>query len=331
MDLQSPAFVHITPTRIEGRSGKRLMIILVTRGCSHALGPTGGCVFCGFWELTAKGSPVSGMDLIAQFEKGLRTFNLKNEGVTEIDIYNSGSFLNRMEIPSPVRDEIFARIDEMPDIRKVFIESRPEFIVTERETLQHLKKMLRDRILEVGVGLETKDDNLRESLNKGFTRAKFEEACAVLSKLGINLLAYVLLKPPGLTEGQAIRDAIDTMYYLDELSKKLKLPIKVALQPTFVPPNTPLEDLYFEGSFAPPALWSVLEVLRGTFTLSLEVEVALSDETLAGGRVAYNCEYCTNQVKKIIAHFNATGDRRDFATLKCPCKVKWKERVFDNQ
>ncbi|MDQ7825641.1 MAG: archaeosine biosynthesis radical SAM protein RaSEA [Candidatus Eremiobacteraeota bacterium] len=326
MDLKTPAFVHIAPTRIEGKKGKRLMVILRTRGCSHALGSSGGCAFCGFKELSTKGMPVPGLDIITQFEKALFLHYTLNEDIAEIDIYNSGSFLNRIEIPPPVGEHIFSKISEHPHIRKILIESRPEYIVSEKSQLGKLKGLLGDKMLEVGIGLETKRDDLRlEVLKKGFTLEQFNEAAAVLAPLGIHLLAYVLLKPPGLSEGEAVRDAIDSIYYLNDLGKSLGIQVKVALQPTFVPQNTPLEELYFKGLFTPPKLWSVIEVLRATFSLPVEIEVGLSDEGLAAGRTAENCELCNEQARELVREFNATQDRKVLSVFSCPCKIKWKE------
>lgn len=328
MDLKSPALVHVAFTRIKGIPARRLMIMLRTRGCTHALRPMGGCLFCGFKELSAKGQPVSGMDIISQFETGLRLCDIKEEKIQEIDIYNSGSFLCMKEIPIAAREEIFRIISENSYITKVLIESRPEFIIGEETHLIRLRNMIKDKILEVGVGLETVRDDIRNDvLHKGFKTEEFVKACELLAKNRVDLLAYVLLKPPGFTEIQAVRDALDTIFFLDDLRKNLKINVKVALQPTFVPRNTLLEELYDRKEFTPPKLWSVIEVIRATFSIPLEIEIGLSDEGLAEGRVASNCELCTSEVLHALKVFNQTQDRRFITKLKCPCRLKWKEAI----
>lgn len=328
MDLKSPALLHIAFSRIRGNPSRRLMVVLRTRGCTYALRPQGGCLFCGFKELSAKGQPVSKIDIIAQFEKGMTTYNLVSEKIQEIDIYNSGSFLSNKEVPAQARDEIFRVIAENPHILKVLIESRPEFIIDEEIHLSKLKNMVRDKILEMGIGLETASDDIRNNiLHKGFKLSLFKKACEILASLKTDLLVYVLLKPPGFNEGDAIRDAIDTIYYLDNLRKDLEINIKVALQPTFVPRNTPLEKLYQDRVFFPPRLWSVIEVIRATFNLPIEIEIGLSDEGLSSGRVARNCDLCTHDVIQALKEFNQTQDRSFIAELKCPCKTRWKEEL----
>ncbi len=330
MDYKSPAFVNVTETKIEGQPSRRLMIVLRTRGCVYSMGPSGGCTFCGFKELTTKGTPVPGNDIVWQFKRTLQPYDFPRAHIGEIDIYNSGSFLSNQEVPAPAREMIFTILSEIPEIKKIFIESRPEFIKSEQTDLRKLRNIVKDRILEVGIGLETVHDDIRlTTLNKGFKLEQFREACQILAKMDVRLLVYVLLKPPGMSEGEAIRDAIDTIFYVDELGKNLNMKVKVALQPTFVPKNTPIEKLYEQGAYAPPKLWSVFEVLRATFNAAVPIEVALSDEGLADGRVAKNCELCTDKAREILGQFNATGDRSPLMSLKCECRVQWKETIKD--
>jgi len=328
VDCKSPAFVNVTDTKVEGKPSKRLMIVLKTRGCVYATGPGGGCTFCGFRELTTKGAPVPGNDIVWQFKRALQPYDFPRANISEIDIYNSGSFLSNPEVPGPARDMIFTIISEIPEIKKIFIESRPEFVWTEQADLKKLRNLVKGRILELGMGLETVHDEIRiKKLNKGFTLEQFREACQILAKNDVRLLAYVLLKPPGMSEGEAIRDAIDTIFYVEELGKSLDMKVKVALQPAFVPKNTPLEKLHEQGAYSPPALWSVFEVLRATFNVTIPIEVALSDEGLADGRVAANCGNCTEKAREILRQFNSTGDRSGLTALKCDCRTGWKELI----
>lgn len=328
MDTKTPALMQVTFTRIRGNPARRLKVLLRTRGCSHSLRSGGGCVFCGHQEYSARGAPVSGIDIITQFEKSLASFDIVRERIAEVDIYNSGSFLSNNEIPPPAREEIFRLIREAPSIIKVFVESRPEFIINERLHLKKLREMIHDRIFEVGLGLETLRDDIRMNvLNKGFSAADFKRACECLAEIGADIYVYVLLKPPGVSEGEAIRDALDTIYFLDELRRSLKVNVRVSLQPTFVPRNTKLENLYFQGDFTPPKLWSVIEVLRGTFALPIEIQVGLNDEGLASGRVAHNCDFCQKEALDAIERFNEAQDRKFIRDLKCPCRIKWKEEI----
>lgn len=326
MNLRLPALVHLAFTRVRGNPARRLMIVLRTRGCTHALRSHGGCTFCGFRELSAKGHRVAETDIIVQFQEGLRSYDLLQEEVLEIDIYNSGSFLSRKEIPAQAGVQMFRIIARDSRILKVSVESRPEFIIREEILLAGLRNIVKDKILEVGVGLETIRDDIRnEVLHKGFTLSEFRRACEILASHGVDLLSYVLLKPPGLSEGEAIQDTIDTISFLDQLRRSLPVNVKVALQPTFVPRDTPLEKLYLEGDFIPPRLWSVTEVLKETSSIPMEIEVGLSDEGLADGRTASNCELCSSEVLRALEAFNQTQDRGCITGLECPCRLQWKD------
>jgi radical SAM enzyme (TIGR01210 family) len=325
MEYRKPAFAITASTRIEGVPSRRLMVALTTSGCSYARSPGGGCAFCGFRNLTAKGDPVGAEDIIAQFGHAMvESLEGGADPVEEIDLYNSGSFLDEADVPFPAAEAIFRKIASKPSLRKILIESRPEFVIGGKEHLLALKHMGAGKILTVGMGLETWRDDIRmDILKKGFTRARFEEAAAILAATGVTLLAYVLLKPPGFTEGEAINDVRDTITYLEELGRKLALPIKIALQPMFVPAHTPLEELYRQGTYTPPRLWSVIEVLRATRATPLEIEVALSDEGLAEGRVAENCSLCTEQARELIASFNEDQKRDAIDAFICPCRETW--------
>ena len=328
MDCRTPAFVTLADIGIEGRPSKRLMVALKTIGCRHAHSASGGCTFCGFRNLTAKGRQVSGEDLLVQVDSALKTLaRLEPDvnAVSEIDIYNSGSFLDCDEIPEMTARDILQRFSN-PSIRKILIESRPEFI--SRQSLMRLKDAVGDRILEVGMGLETKNDEIRLGiLNKGFTLSRFEEAASVMAGAGVHMLAYVLLKPQGLSEGEAVRDVLDTITYLENLGKRLSLTIKIALQPMFVPEHTALEELYRQGQYQPPRLWSVIEILKATRTVSMEIVVALSDEGISGGRTSQNCPRCTEEARRLIASFNITQDRSALDSFTCLCQGEWSVMV----
>lgn len=328
MDQNSPAFIHISPTRIWGRSSRRLIIILKTSGCVHALRKGGGCIFCGFRELTTKGIHVKPAAVLSQFKKGMDTYDIIREQIGEVDIYNSGSFLSPMEIPPDVRLHIFDLLSEYKSIEKIFIESRPEFVISESENLKHLKSIIKGKTLEIGIGLETVDDETRlKVLNKGFTLELFIAAAKILAGMRIDLLAYILIKAPGHNESEAINDAVKSIEFLASLQDKLKLRIKAALQPTFIPRNTPIEELHIQGRFSPPMLWSVIEIIKKTAQFPIEIEVGLSDENLSQGRIASNCLICQKKTTETLEKFNSTGDRSLFRSLTCSCKKKWEELI----
>ncbi len=320
---KDPAFMELTPALVDGVSANRLMVALRTSGCAYARSASSGCTFCGFIELTTKGQPVSDEDILDQFYTTVESYDFFRENIAEIDIYNSGSFLSDSEISPFVRQQIFRKIKELP-VRKVFIESRPEFIIKNKAELEKLRGIIGDRVLEIGIGLETANDSLRlEKMNKGFTFADFRTAAEILSELEIDLLAYVFLKPPSLTEAQAIADSVDTVKQLSLMAAKMPLKIKIALQPAFVARGTVIEKLYLDGLYRPPRIWSVIEVIKRVLPFNIPLQIGLSDEGLSAGRTVFNCQKCSLVLFDALRRFNSGAGIEELTGIECDCKADW--------
>lgn len=316
LDLELPALVERTHTVVDGQRGERLMFIFRAIGCSYALRPDGGCSNCGFLPLSSQGAPVRADQLIAQFDSVFDQPAVL-DGVVEVDLFNSGSFFADNEMPAAAREHVLRRLGSS-EVRRVLVESRPEFIQSGR--VGAACALVADGRLEVGIGLESADDRVREQLvNKGFDRPAFERACRVLAEHDVRLLAYLLVKPLGLDEGEAVDDAEASCRYVFELAERLGLRAHVALQPVFVAPRTALERAFEQGRYQPPSLWSVIEVLRRVRGLG-EVTVGTSDEGLGPRRAARGCDDCTPALLDAFATFNAQRDLTVFDPLGCICQ-----------
>lgn len=315
-----PISVETAPVKCGGEKGKRLMVTLYAPGCGYSR-KTGGCSFCGFKELSSKGEPVSAEDLISQFKHALSPASVRSiSEIIEIDVYNSGSFLNPSEIPSDAQEEILKTASGVESVKEIMIESRPEYILRHPEQLFLLKKIAGEKTLEIGMGLETRDDRVRRDiLKKGIDIADFEAAVKIIKDAGCDILVYVLFKPPYLSAEESVKDAVETIKYLHNLSHDIGVRIKVALQPVFVAKGTLLEELYLKGSYTPPTLWNVIDVIEGAGNI-LEIQVALSDEGLSGGRYASNCPQCDRKVRAALRDYNEDGSLAHFKNLSCPCK-----------
>lgn len=91
----------------------------------------------------------------------------------------------------------------------LILESRPEFI--SKHVLDELMGVCESQYVEVAIGLEVVDDLIRSvCLNKGYCLETFEAAVKTIEgakwpNLGVR--AYVMLKPPFLTEREGIEAA----------------------------------------------------------------------------------------------------------------------------
>jgi radical SAM enzyme (TIGR01210 family) len=134
----------------------------------------------------------------------------------------------------------------------------------------------------------------------------------------------VLLKPPFLTEREAIEEAIETVKYAFEIGFDA-----VSIVPVSVHDYSLVDMLYLKGLFIPPWLWSVLAV----------AQVAVNfGETRIGGLeyyprpeiVAHNRHEgsdCTQLGWKVISAYNATHNPSFLYLLNCDCKRQWLEEL----
>lgn len=309
------AATHQAPAYVRGEPAQRLMVILRAPGCAFDRRAEGGCNYCGFRHLTTDGRPVTTEDYLAQVSQALAKHASAWPEIREIDIYNSGNFLNDAEVPAEARAGIFKLCAEVPGVRLIVAESRPEYV--------HLEKVIAMREaavteLDLAIGLETYDDTLRTRLQKRFSRADFERAVRTLSHAGIGLLTYLMLKPCQMSDQAALDDVIRAAEYVHGLAAELGIPVRIALEPAFVPPATPLATEYLAGAYQPPSLWLVREAAQRLARLG-EVTVGLWDETLDPLAVPSSCPDCRDRLVDALRRFNLTQQADTLDVAPCSC------------
>lgn len=303
----APAAVWKEKESLGGRQVDAGVIILQTAGCSHF--HAGGCSMCGY-NIDARGD-VTAQDIVAQFEQAVRELG----DVGMLKVYTSGSFLDTGEVPDEAAEHILRHCAESG--RRLLFESRPEYIDEER--LDRALGTHKD--VEVAIGLESANDLvLRHSVNKGFTVGDYDRAADLLARKGADLRTYVLLKPPYLTEAEAVADAIATVKHAAVKGKV------VSLNPVNVQKGTVVEKLWKTWAYRPPWLWSVLAVLNAASRTGCRV---VCDPTGGGKeRGAHNCGGCDEVVLAGIKAFSQHQDRSRLARPECACREVW-EGVMD--
>ena len=321
---REPVSVEWIPSRVMGRPGHRLMVILSAPGCAWAW-RSGGCSNCSFPRSFGTGAPVSAEDYQAQLEAVLARIPADNHGPVEVDLFVSGSYLNPDEVPRAAQSAMVARAARTPDLELILVETRPE-----HATITGLERVVAAAgsvPLEVGIGLESASQEIRERrIRKGFSWTDFARAAANVAAAGARLLVYVLLKPIATGEAEAVADSSATIETVFALGRSLGVPTRVALEPCFVAPDTPLAADYATGRYRPPWLWSVVEVVRRASQHG-PIVVGLSDEGLDPARAAHNCERCTPAFRKALASFNVTQDAASLANLECDCRATWQAEL----
>lgn len=279
--------------RYHGKIEDCLTAIITTRGCSWRK-----CYMCGYWsESRAVSDTILRQELDQVIEKIGDARILK--------IFTSGSFLDEREVPAELRRYLVDQIKER-GVKKLIIESRPEFI--DRKKLEDFRGIE----LEVGIGLETADDSIREQcINKGFNFLDFIKSSEIIRGEGFRVKCYLLLKPPFLSEGEAIEDLVKSAEkvkdYVDVISVNLMNIQKATL----------VEKLWERGLYRPPWLWSAVEALK-----NIRTEVIC--DPVAGGKIRgpHNCGRCDKDVVSAIRLFSLTQEK-NVLDIECECKKIW--------
>ena len=295
---------------LNGKVVDAYVIILRTRGCSWTL--TSGCTMCGYFN-DSMFIDVSDKDLRSQFEKAMQ--NYKDEKI--VKLFTSGSYLDPHEISVSMQNEILSILTKR--VEKVSVESRPEYITEKRLTA--IQKIIASNEFEIGIGLETSNDLVREkTINKGFTFYDYKKAVHLLKKHKMHLKTYVLMKPPFLTEKESLDDCIRTTKDIDPYTDV------VSLNPTNVQRHTVVEYLWKRNQYRPPWLWSIIEYLQQSKNIT---DAFVKCDVVGGGsmRGAHNCGSCDTKVLTAIEEFSRKQKQDVFHGLTCDCKEKWRDQL----
>jgi len=312
---------EITPININGKESTRLMIVLRTKGCSYAR-KFGGCKHCNLIRNSNQSVTIDNLKRQLETELG----EYKTRKFEHLDLLTLGSFFDEEEIPSEFFRYALTYISEIKSLKKVMVESRPEFVT--REKIKEAVNTLGDVKLEVGIGIESSDEFIRSSgLNKGFSLSEVENAVKILAEFDVELVGYVLVKPIGLNEEKAIEDSVKTIEYVFSLGKKHNVRTRIALEPFYVPKSLSVEIKYKYGEYQPVKLWSVMEVIKRTNHLG-NIFVGLNDEGLSDkGLMASNCDSCSPKVIGALNKYNGTNDLNFLKNLNCSCKEEWENKI----
>lgn len=278
------------------------VIIFRTRGCYWAR--ASGCSMCGYVNDVAQ--EVSASDLMHQLDVVLR----KHTGQPMVKVYTSGNFFDDHEVVPEARERILTELGDRCD--KVIVETLSHLLRPDH--LAHAVGFVDE--LEIALGLESTNETvLRNAVNKVWGLKEHARAAALAHDAGATVKTYLLVKPPFLTEREAIEDAVVSGHEADPFSDT------ISFNPVNVQGRTIVDRLFRRGEYRPPWLWSVVEVLERTRDLNAHVK----SHPTAGGLVrgAHNCGACDRTVVNAIEEFSL-GLRRDFDDLSCSCRDEWK-------
>ena len=308
--------------RLYDSVGYTIFIVLPTSGCQWAT-QSGGCTMCSY----IADSPlmdISEDDLIdifnQEWNKQLERTDIYSHENVAVKLFVSGSFLNKNEIPEKVQNYIFEEFSKYDQIKEVIVESKPEFI--DEVSLKRLASIIPNKIFEIGIGLETSNEETRlYKINKGITNKSFERCVNTINSIeeyDIRAKAYLLVKPILISEKEAIQESIDSARYAKEVGVR-----RLAYCPSTVHGGTLMDYLWKRGSYNPPWIWSVVKILK---EVRKNVDIPMIMDTAGFGtrRGPYNCKKCNAKLKSLIIQSNLLQEiPEELETFTCDCKSKW--------
>ena len=150
------------------------------------------CLMCDLWKNTLTDSVAAG-DIALQIEFALAELG----NASQVKLYNSGSFFDAAAIP-PSDYPAIAKL--LAGFERVIVECHPAL---SGERVLAFKQLLKGQ-LEIAMGLETVHPEVLPRLNKRMTLEMFIAAAKFLRENEIDLRAFVLLKPPFVSEEEGI-------------------------------------------------------------------------------------------------------------------------------
>ena len=313
-DPHEPTRVWIDEDNTPDGIRESLTIILNTGGCRWAR--AGGCTMCGYVAESVEGGSVSHEALMDQIGVCLEHEKEHAEGPCDlVKIYTSGSFLDEREVGPVTRSAI---AETFADRERIVLESLPDFVDAEKLAEFTDTGLAAD----VAIGLETATDRIRrDCVNKYFDFSEFVAASEAAESAGAGVKAYLLMKPPFLSEGEAVADMKESVRRCSEIDACHT----VSMNPCNVQRYTMVDELFFRGGYRPPWLWSVADVLASTTEADA---IVISDPVGHGSdRGPHNCGECDDRVQTAIKDFDLRQDPTVFDQVSCTCERTWEEVI----
>lgn len=302
-----------------GYNYNTITVVIPTRGCSWALSENGGCSMCGYINDSSRDQPIPSEQILAK----IKTLLLENRGDKPIHlkIFNSGSFFDQWDVPKHLRDQLIALLQETPGVFRLSVESKTEYILAHFDLIKEITEQLAPMELEIGIGLESSNDTIiKDCHNKGTTLEAYKQSVQLLRPFGIRVKTYILIKPPFLTEIEAISDAIQTAMDAASIGTDV-----ISFNPCNIQNGTLVDFLFRQDRYQPPWLWSVLHVVQ--VVRSLYPSLPLICDPIAPGkpRGAHNCGKCDShvleQIKRVLESIP------EDLSEPCSCYQRWKRLV----
>lgn len=218
------------------------------------------CLMCDLWQNTLVDSVPAGA-IPAQIDFALSELFPADRPPTakHIKLYNSGNFFDHRAIP---RIDYAPIAERVRHFETVIVENHPRLCGADCFQFQSLLRQNGGIArLEVAIGLETVHPQVLDRLNKRMTLEDVERALTFLQDLGIATRAFLLLRPPFLSEEEGIDWCLKSVQFAFDRGVGCCsiIPVRAG--------NGIMEKLQTDGWFSPPSL----EAFESTFDEALKI------------------------------------------------------------
>jgi len=290
VDPQKPYGWLIEKERtIRGKVEDTGIIFLTNRECTFH------CLMCDLWKNTTDTTvPVGAIP--AQIEWALEQM----PDIKHLKLYNSGSFFDTRAIPAAEYTRIASLLS---NLETVIVESHPRLI--DKKCLD-FRDILKPE-LQIAIGLETAHPEILRKLNKQMSLEDFSHSVSFLTQHSIRSRAFILLRPPFLSESEGIYWAERSIDFAFSAGAECCTIIPVR------PGNGAMDLLIKKGDFHSPDIHSLERVLEYGIKLNKgRIFADVWDLTLFS-----DCKECLDQRTKRLIEMNHA--QKIISKIKCIC------------
>jgi radical SAM enzyme (TIGR01210 family) len=280
---------------------KDLVVSFYTEKCQFE------CSYCALPQRSAN-APVSVDALNGQIDWVVDKYRDAAATIGQFSFGNEGSALDARRFFPQSLHHLLESVKEFANLEVLSIETRPEYV--REPVLRDVLQRTHARKVDVTIGVETQDDDIRDLLNKKMSRKLIEDRIAVCGELGVRMTSYVMVKPaPGMTEEEGVTDSLATIGYLAEQCGRRGVELVIYLTPTYIAMGSQLAMTTKAENYLPPTIQSVLTVIVKGRQYGVPIYTGLWSEELAEegndfrGRRGYD-----PQIRKAILAYNRTND-----------------------
>ena len=276
---------------VSGEIDDTATIFLTNQECPYR------CLMCDLWKNTTD-RPVPVGAVPDQIEWALKQMPYAKH----LKLYNSGSFFDEGAIP----EADYVRIASLvAGFETVIVESHAKLITNK---CLKFRDMLKPE-LQIAIGLETVHPEILRKLNKHMNPEDFSKSVAFLTENGIRSRAFVLLRPPFLSESEGVfwaKQSIDFAFSAG-VECCIIIPVRTG--------NGAMDHLMELGDFSLADIHSLEEVLE--YGIRLNAGRVFADVRDLG--LFSRCDKCFDQITSRLIAMNL--EQSIIEHEKCTCET----------